>query len=164
MKKIIALFLSVISAFSFAQEVVIIPIVAEQQMANLPKDYPPILKLAVVDISDGTLNEIQDKKYSIKNSGHNLCWIVFNMPFSPSNQITEVFSSPKKANFSDPNGSRKVSKNGKNHTISIDLPSQNDQFIQRCWKFDKKDPVGKYTLAIKINGINFPAQTFEVIK
>lgn len=164
MKKILIALLSLASTTVLAEEYSIVPVVSEEQIASLPAQLPPILKLGVYDTSDGFINEVTSKKYSIKNSGHNLCWIAFNLPFGESNHVVETFVAPKKTAFNDPPSHKKVSKSGRTHTISLDLPSENNLFIQRCWRFDKKDPIGQYKVTIKINEYTFPAQIFEVVK
>lgn len=125
---------------------------------------PPMLKLAVYHTTNKAMKQIEGLKYSVSQKGQNLCWTVFNMPFSSKNTVIEIFESPKKAHFVDPNSAVVSSKNGIKHTITSSLPSQNNEYIQRCWTFDKKDPKGQYRLTIQVNNIAFGTQTFEVVK
>ena len=131
---------------------------------NQPLNTQPMMKFGVFDTSNKVPREVAGNKYSISNKNHKLCWAAFNMPFQPTNQVIEVFNSPKKAKFSDPQGSAVSSKDGKTHTISLNMKSVNNEFIERCWNFDKNDPLGKYSLEVKVNNIGFPVQTFEVVK
>ena len=133
---------------------------AESQAINTQ----PMMKFGVFDTSNKVVREVADNKYSISNKNHTLCWTAFNMPFQPDNNIVEIFKSPKKANFSDPQGNSTTSEDGQTHTISLNMKSVNNEFIERCWNFDKNDPLGKYTLEVKVNDINFPVQTFEVVE
>lgn len=127
----------------------------------LPQNQP-MMKLAVYDMSNKVAREVE--KYSVKNKKNHLCWTAFNMPFEAQNKVVEIFTSPNKTKFSDGIGLVNTAKDGKTHTITANLPSQNNEFIQRCWQFDNKDPLGKYSVKVQINDIEFPVQTFEVAK
>ena len=150
MKKALILLTSLVSASAFAE--------------TQPVDTRPMMKFGVYDTSNKVAREVANKKYSISNKNHTLCWSAFNMPFQPTNQVVEVFNSPQKAKFNNLQGSAVSAKDGKTHTISTNMPSVNNEFIERCWYFDKNDPVGKYTLELRVNNIAFPVQTFEVVK
>lgn len=132
------------------------------QTASAPRDTRPMMRFGVFDTSNAVARQVE--KYSASNPAHRLCWAAFNMPFQPSNQIIEVFKSPQKANFMDPASRTTSSKDGKTHTIETSLPSSNGEFIERCWAFDTKDPIGKYSVDIKVNDVTYPTQYFEVVK
>lgn len=154
MKKTVAMFALAFSAMAMADT-------PSQSTQALPQNQP-MLKLGVYDLSNNVPREVE--KYSVSNKQHHLCWTAFNMPFEAKNDLIEVFTSPSKADFADNSGSISSSKDGKTHTITTQIASQNNQFVQRCWQFSKEDPIGKYSVKVRINNIEFPAQTFEVNK
>lgn len=52
----------------------------------------------------------------------------------------------------------------KNHTIITEINLANNQVLNRCWGFDKTDPVGKYKMEIQINDHIFKGLEFEIVK
>lgn len=120
----------------------------------------PMMKFGVYDVSNTVAKEVSGNKYSISNKHHRLCWTAFNMPFQPSNQVVEVFTSPKNAKFSG----AVSSKDGKTHTIKLHTASSNNEFLERCWRFEKTDPKGKYSLSVSVNDVTFPTVPFSVVK
>lgn len=123
----------------------------------------PMLKLAVYE-NDGKTTKELGSRYDVKNEKLSLCWVIFNMPFETKNLVTEIFVSPAAATFHNNEGSSVKSNDGKTHTIQSELSRQNDNFLARCWKFDLNDPMGKYSVQVQINNIQFDAQTFELVK
>lgn len=122
----------------------------------------PMIRFGVLD----TRNQIaQDAglTYSISNPHHELCWSAFNLPFQMQNKVVEVFVSPKAAQFKSAGSTVERSKDKKTHTISTFVPNRQAS-INKCWRFDKQDPLGKYKVDIRINDIVFPTQTFELVK
>lgn len=146
MKKALVLLTALVSASAFAE--------------TQPVDTRPMMKFGVYDTSNKVAREVPGNKYSISNKHHRLCWVAFNMPFQPSNQVVEVFNSPKNAKFSG----AVSSKDGKTHTIKLHTASSNNEFLERCWRFEKTDPKGKYSLSVSVNDVTFPATQFEVVK
>lgn len=158
MKKTATLLLSLLALPAFANTN------AQQETAPKPTNNLPMLKLAVYDFSNNVRREVEGRKYSIKNKNHQLCWVAFNIPLQFKNSVTEIFVSPSKSTFSSPEASVVMSADGKKHTIKTNLAVYNNEFLTRCWRFDEKDPKGKYTFEVEINGIHFESQSFEVVK
>lgn len=160
MKKLAAVCFGLISATAFANNAPA-PATATKNTAQ------PMMKVAVYDISNKVSREI-GSQYSVSNSKNLLlCWTAFNMSFEPANRnkVTQVFVAPSdKANFSSEGASKMVSADGKTFTLSSVLPAQNNEAIQQCWRFDHNDPLGKYSLSVRVNDIQFPATEFEVVK
>ncbi|WP_373767814.1 hypothetical protein [Glaesserella sp.] len=136
--------------------------VAAQNVQKQPEQRP-MLNLAVYDTANKVAKPI-GTQYSVGKKGQQLCWVVINMPFQARNSVTEIFHSPAEAQFGDPAGTTVSSEDKKRHQISMTLPSSSNEFIQRCWRFDHRDPLGQYTLEVRVNDIVFPAQRFELIK
>ncbi|MGX2955964.1 hypothetical protein ACWIW6_06825 [Ursidibacter sp. B-7004-1] len=156
MNKALALALGILSTTVFAEDKV--------QQESLEKSLEPKLALTIYDTSNKVPRAVEGLKYSLKAKNLSLCWTAFDMPFIQSNKVVELFHSPKAGKFTDTSGSSVSSKDKKQHTIENYLPSVNGQYIHRCWNFDKKDPLGKYSVEVQINDIKFPALSFEVVK
>ncbi len=152
MKKSFVVLLGLLSAAALANNA------GGEQQGN-----QPMLNLAVYDTSTQVAKPL-GTQYSVSAKGIQLCWVAFNMPFSANNKVIEIFQSPDKATFSDTVGLVVSSEDKLWHKVSSSLSSQNNEFIQRCWAFDKNDPLGKYTLDIQINNVRFASQEFELVK
>lgn len=159
MNKLLTLLLVLSTSSAFASQV---PSLKRTQEIN----NQPMLELEVYKIAESTqmMNLVKGRKISRTQQNQRLCWTAFNMPFDAHNRIVEIFTSPKSIQFSSEDSLVKVSKDKKQHTIQTNVKSYNNEYIQRCWRFEQKDPVGKYTLSIQVNDVKFPAQTFEVVK
>lgn len=136
---------------------------AANEPAKTQPTNQPMIKVAVYDVSNKVAREV-GHQYSVSNKNLRLCWAAFNMSFQPSNTIVEEFFSPAKAKFSEPNGSVVTSKDAKKHTVTTSLAAQNNEYIQKCWHFDKSDPLGKYKLNIRVNNTQFDGLEFELVK
>lgn len=159
MKKATILLLGLISYSAFAEEP------AKQTTTQPQVDNRPMLNLFIVDRSNKVEKVIEGLKYSLKQSKQQrLCWRAVNIPFQPKNAVTEIFTSPRKSNFADPTVSVVSSKDGKKHTVTSYISTINNEYIARCWGFDNKDPIGKYTLEVNVNDIHFPPANFEIVK
>lgn len=137
-----------------------------QVMGNtLPSNNTqPKMRFGVFEVTDSNIKQIEGNKYSISNPSHWLCWAAFDMPFTASNTIIENFYSPSRTTFVDAVQQVSTSPDGKTHTITSQVPAQQNLFVERCWTFDKSDPLGKYSADIRVNDIIFPTQHFEVTK
>ena len=55
--------------------------------------------------------------------------------------------------------------NKKIHTITYTRPTlENGKYMMNCWTFDRRDPIGKYVLTVKIGKHEFEKQVFHVIE
>lgn len=126
----------------------------------------PMLSLEVFDSSSSVPSVVEGRKFSVSKKNLDLCWTAFNMPVLANNSVVEVFVAPKKATFIAEGSQVSKSKDGKKHTITSTFSTKQTDFdlVRKCWRFDKKDPLGKYTVEIQVNNIKFPAQTFHVVK
>lgn len=158
MKKSLAVVLGLVSATTLADETKNLP--ALQPLAQ----NAPVLVVGVYDVSNKVVRAVPERKLSLSNKNHQLCWTALNVPSELTNKVTEIFVAPEKANFVDSSSSIAVSKDGKKHTITVNIPRQSKDFLERCWRFNKNDPLGKYILEVQINDIKFPAQSFELVK
>lgn len=125
---------------------------------------PPMLKLAVYDVSGKEPKDV-GLKYSRKNNNLQLCWTAFNMPFAAdnNNNVFQQFTAPAKVNYQGVSNVV-MSNNNKTATIHHVLPAHEQKFITQCWKYEPKDPLGKYQLIVRVNDIQFEPLEFEVVK
>lgn len=136
-----------------------------QANTNATKEAkPPMMVLTTVDVSGKVAKPLNSTVYSLSREKTELCWEVINVPFIAKNKVVEVFNAPAKSKFTHPDASVTTSNEDKTHTIVSHVPSANNEFIRRCWKFDKTDPIGNYTLDLRVNDIIFPTQKFSIVK
>ncbi|QGM80370.1 hypothetical protein [Otariodibacter oris] len=154
MKNLLAIALGVVFTTSV--------VCAAEQQISVPQDIQPMLRFGVFDTSNTVAQEVE--KYSLGNPSHKLCWVAFNMPFQPLNQVKEIFNAPQKTTFIDGPSKITTSEDGKTHTLEVSLPSNNGEFIERCWSFGENDPIGKYSVDVQVNDVTYPTQYFEVVK
>lgn len=126
--------------------------------------FQPKIKFSVYELNNNVPREI-GRQYSVSNKNHQLCWAVFNMPLEARNQVSERFQTPSRAKFADPQSRVQSSTDGLTHMIETTLPSAaNNEYLLRCWRFDHTDPLGRYSVDIRVNNVQFPTQTFELVK
>ncbi|WGE32615.1 pseudouridine synthase [Actinobacillus genomosp. 2] len=128
------------------------------------KETRPMLAIYLLDLNGKVAKPIRSTTYSVSQKNLHLCWEAVNVPFTAKNQVTEIFNAPAPAKFTEQGVTVVSSNDGKTHTISRQLASHNNEFIRKCWKFDKTDPKGEYTLQVRINNIEFPAMPFNIVK
>lgn len=160
MKKSLVITLALFSATAVANQS------GDKRTEQIQFVNQPMLQLEVFDKSNTVARPVAGRKYSVSNKNHSLCWTAWNIPFLPrNNKSIEVFTSPKSAKFMSPDASVITQDNGKMHVVTnFNIQVTNNEFIQRCWLFDKNDPLGKYTLTVQVNDIQYPTQTFELVK
>lgn len=151
MKKLLAVTFGLLSANSFAET------------PNSDAVTQPKLAFGIYDVSGESPRLIKGNTLSVSKK-HRACWIVANAPYSDSNKVVETITSPKKTTFTASQGEVQYSKNGLTAQITtMRAPNLNNQFSQ-CWAFKKNDPKGTFSISVRINDVEFPAQTFKVVK
>lgn len=126
----------------------------------------PTLYLSTVDTGGRVLKSLNTTTYSVSNAKLALCWEVVGVPLLAQNNVVEVMTGPERFTVNGDNNSViNADKSGKVYTIKhVATPAINNEFIRRCWKFDKKDPLGEYKLDVTVNDVSFPTRTFTLIK
>lgn len=127
-------------------------------------EKPPIMVLTTVDFSGEQPKPLASTSYSLAAKNIQLCWEVVNAPLMIQNNVVEIFSTPAQAVFNSQGSEVEVSKDKKQYTLKTMLPATAAGTVSRCWTFDKTDPIGKYTLELKVNDIVFQKQQFEIVK
>lgn len=133
----------------------------EAQQKDAPKYQ---LGLTVFDVSSKVPTNLNKTEIS-RSSKQQLCWVAVG-EFQPKNDVVEVFTAPAKMQFNvQPElGVSVSSADKKSHTITTKRDGMNEgKNVSSCWTFDKKDPRGKYTIAVKINDVTFEPLKFTVV-
>ncbi|MCK3655426.1 hypothetical protein A4G19_06575 [Pasteurellaceae bacterium Macca] len=137
---------------------------AENSEKTTEQAQAPELFFSVIDDSSKVGRRLEKNEYSVSNQHLRLCWAVTNLPISASNQVTETFNAPAKAQFTSPNSRTIVSKDKKVHQIISTTATKADNMIDKCWKFGKTDPLGQYQFTLKVNDLVFPTMEFKLVK
>ena len=84
---------------------------------------------------------------------------------SKAETVSETFKAQAQSEFASSIENAKVvsSPNKKLHTITYTRPTlENGKYMMNCWTFDRRDPIGKYVLTVKIGKHEFEKQVFHV--
>lgn len=136
------------------------------QTPSFAAEKQPSLALRIFDVNNGVSTPLEGSTYSVGKKTQQLCWIAFNMDFGATNTTVEVFKSPSKANFVRDGASIEANSDKTLHTVTAHnvKPSNNNSVVTQCWRFDESDPLGNYSVTVRVNNIQFPPQTFSVVK
>lgn len=131
-----------------------------------PVEPASAFHLGVYDFSSQV--PVASKKLEISHSSkkQQLCWNVAGV-FNSSVQVTEIFTSPSAANFAIPPsvGVATSSADKLMHTIVGSRGSVNNgTLVVSCWRFEEGDPLGQYTLKVKVNQKTYGPVSFRVVK
>lgn len=126
----------------------------------------PVVLLAVYDVTDSkNVKRLEKREVSRSNPNHRLCWTAANVDPINVNLTIEQFTTPTTINFVDEQGVRaQHDKSGKVHLFTGRAATLNGGLVEKCWKFDKKYPVGEYGFALRVNNTEFSAMTFKIVK
>lgn len=126
----------------------------------------PMALFAAYDVTDSkNAKRLEKREVSRSNPNHRLCWTAANVEPINVNLIIEQFTTPTTINFVDEQGTRaQQDKSGKIHIFTGRAATLSGGLVEKCWKFDKKYPVGEYSLALRVNNIEFDAMTFKIVK
>lgn len=126
----------------------------------------PVVVLAVYDVTDSkNVKRLEKREVSRSNPNHRLCWTAANVEPNNANLTIEQFTTPTTINFVDEQGVRaQHDKSGKVHLFTGRAATLNGGLVEKCWKFDKKYPVGEYGFALRVNNTEFSAMTFKIVK
>lgn len=93
-----------------------------------------------------------------------VCWVATGN-FGKKAMVSETFKAQAKIEFTSSIENAKVvsSPNKKLHTITYTRPTlENGKYMMNCWAFDRRDPIDKYVLTVKIGKREFEKQVFYV--
>ena len=101
---------------------------------------------------------------SLSNKTEKVCWVAVG-DFGKKATVSEIFKAQAPTAFPSSIENAKVvsSPNKKIHTITYTRPTlENGKYMMNCWTFDRRDPIGKYVLTVKIGKHEFEKQVFYV--
>lgn len=127
-----------------------------EQLLNTPMVY-----VSAVEVVGGIVKVLDNNVLVRSNPNHRLCWQAEGLAVQSGQVIEEVIWSPAYMQFIDPEAQIYSTNNGTLHTIHSWARGGGDS-VGKCWQFDSTDPVGNYTLAIKVGDVAFPALSFSV--
>ena len=124
----------------------------------------PTIYLSVFDRTQEPSPDLNKKETSRSNKAEKVCWVAIGN-FGEKATVSETFKAQAKIEFSSTIENAKVvsSPNKKLHTITYTRPTlENGKYMMNCWIFDRRDPIGKYVLTVKIGKHEFEKQVFYV--
>ena len=120
--------------------------------------------LSVFDRTQEPSPDLNKKETSRSNKAEKVCWVAIGN-FGEKATVSETFKAQARIEFSSTIENAKVvsSPNKKLHTITYTIPTlENGKYMMNCWTFDRRDPIGKYVLTVKIGKHEFEKQVFHV--
>ena len=126
----------------------------------------PTIYLSVFDRTNepAPSPDLNKKEMSRTNKAEKVCWVAAGN-FGKKATVSETFKAQAPSEFSSSIENAKVvsSPNKKIHTITYTRPTlENGKYMMNCWTFDRRDPIGKYVLTVKIGKHEFEKQVFYV--
>ena len=126
----------------------------------------PTIYLSVFDRTNepAPSPDLNKKETSRSNKAEKVCWVAAGN-FGKKATVSETFKAQAPSEFTSSIENAKVvsSPNKKIHTITYTRPTlANGKYMMNCWTFDRRDPIGKYVLTIKIGKHEFEKQVFYV--
>ena len=124
----------------------------------------PTIYLSVFDRTQEPSPDLNKKETSRSNKTEKVCWVATGN-FGKKATVSETFKAQAQSEFTSSIENAKVvsSPNKKLHTITYTrLTLENGKYMMNCWTFDRRDPIGKYVLTIKIGKHEFEKQVFYV--
>ena len=126
----------------------------------------PTIYLSVFDRTNepAPSPDLSKKETSRSNKAEKVCWVAAGN-FGKKATVSETFKAQAPSEFTSSIENAKVvsSPNKKIHTITYTRPTlENGKYMMNCWTFDRRDPIGKYVLTVKIDKHEFEKQVFYV--
>jgi len=126
----------------------------------------PTIYLSVFDRTNepAPSPDLNKKETSRSNKAEKVCWVAAGN-FGKKATVSETFKAQAPSEFTSSIENAKVvsSPNKKIHTITYTRPTlENGKYMMNCWTFDRRDPIGKYVLTVKIGKHEFEKQVFYV--
>ena len=136
----------------------------EAKDTSKEKANEPSIYLSVFDKTQDPSPDLLKKETSRSNKTEKVCWVAFGN-FGKKATVSETFKAQAQVGFTSSIENAKVvsSPNKKLHTITYTRPTiDNGKYMMNCWAFDRRDPIGKYVLTVKIGKHEFEKQVFYV--
>ena len=136
----------------------------ESKDASKEQKNESAIYLSVFDKTQEPSPDLNKKETSRSNKAEKVCWVAIGN-FGEKATVSETFKAQAKIELSSTIENAKVvsSPNKKLHTITYTRPTlENGKYMMNCWTFDRRDPIGKYVLTVKIGKHEFEKQVFHV--
>ena len=136
----------------------------ESKDASKEQKNESAIYLSVFDRTQEPSPDLNKKETSRSNKAEKVCWVAIGN-FGEKATVSETFKAQAKIELSSTIENAKVvsSPNKKLHTITYTRPTlENGKYMMNCWTFDRRDPIGKYVLTVKIGKHEFEKQVFYV--
>ena len=138
----------------------------EAKDTSKEKANEPTIYLSVFDRTNEPepSPDLHKKEISRSKKTEKVCWVATGN-FGKKATVSETFKAQAKSEFASTIDNVKVvsSPNKKTHTITYTRPTiDNGKYMMNCWEFDRRDPIGKYVLTVKIGKHEFEKQVFYV--
>ena len=136
----------------------------ESKDASKEQKNESAIYLSVFDRTQEPSPDLNKKETSRTNKAEKVCWVAAG-DFGKKATVSETFKAQATSEFTSSIENAKVvsSSNKKIHTITYTRPTlENGKYMMNCWTFDRRDPIGKYVLTVKIGKHEFGKQVFYV--
>ena len=136
----------------------------ESKDASKEQKNESAIYLSVFDRTQEPSPDLNKKETSRSNKAEKVCWVAIGN-FGEKATVSETFKAQAKIELSSTIENAKVvsSPNKKLHTITYTRPTlENGKYMMNCWTFDRRDPIGKCVLTVKIGKHEFEKQVFHV--
>ena len=130
----------------------------ESKDASKEQKNESAIYLSVFDRTQEPSPDLNKKETSRSSKAEKVCWLA-------TGHFGETFKAQAQSEFASSIENAKVvsSPNKKLHTITYTRPTlENGKYMMNCWTFDRRDPIGKYVLTVKIGKHEFEKQVFHV--
>lgn len=131
-----------------------------------PQKIEPKLHLSVYEKANEMAQPKDLNTRDVSRSATNLqlCWVAEGT-FKKEVQVVEIFKAPARTSFIlAGSGTSTASPDKKTHTLVGTRQVANGTTVHNCWRFDKQDPIGEYTLTLQVDDISFTPVKFNVVK
>ena len=136
----------------------------ESKDASKEQKNESAIYLSVFDRTQEPSPDLNKKETSRSNKAEKVCLVAIGN-FGKKATVSETFKAQAPSEFTSSIENAKVvsSPNKKIHTITYTRPTiDNGKYMMNCWAFDRRDPIGKYVLTVKIGKHEFEKQVFYI--
>ncbi|MGQ0286259.1 hypothetical protein ACT2CV_03495 [Pasteurellaceae bacterium 22721_9_1] len=159
MKKLMAMGLVFFSAVALANE-------QKNEIQNAIEAKKPLAVLQIFDTS-GKQRKLLEGNALSRSKMRELCVVVGNVEIKEQNTFHQFFKAPNAMELNIKGQANiQSSEDKKEHLVSFTIPKNaiQNNAVHQCWIFDKKDPIGNYTLEVQFNDTVFKGLSFRVLK
>ncbi|MBS9783217.1 MAG: hypothetical protein KGV46_01535 [Pasteurella sp.] len=127
----------------------------------------PNFKISVLQYNPSSGSAVDSKSNTISLSQKNkqVCWFKRDLKPNTIYHIKQTVLSPAGGFFSTPSGITLTNEEKTRHAIVSTNKASAEGVINTCWAFaTDTDPIGDYSLQVKINQDEYPALKFKLVQ